>query len=82
MGRREECGVGEDCASLLQCRWSASGRKQVRTHWDAHALGADVAEAQDALAVRDDHDLDIVARPVCDELCHRTLHSSKADDVS
>ncbi len=54
----------------------------MRTYRNAHALGANVAEAQDALAVRDDHDPDIVARPVCDKLRHRTLHRSRRSEVS
>ena len=53
----------------------------MRTYWNAHALRPDVTEAQDALAVRDDHDPDVVARPVRNKLRYGTLYIA-ADAVN
>jgi hypothetical protein len=43
------------------------------TNGDAGAVGADVAQAQNALPVRDDRDPDVADRPLLHQLLHPAL---------
>src|SRR5947209_7992621 len=66
-------GVDEDGQRVLRRHASRRGVERKLANRDPHAVGPEVAEAENSLAARHDHAADVALRPVADDLAQTAL---------
>ena len=66
-------GVDEDGQRVLRRHASRRGVERELADRDPHAVGPEVAEAENSLAARHDHAADVALRPVADDLAQTAL---------